>query len=210
MLNKKTDFYTLIHKAQRAHLFALCSRIGRTDFSDPSEIKLIKQELEHNIAHLRDHSNNEDTFIHPLFKEVGNQSLIIDHEHDELEEGLLKLERIVEEKKWEELYSEFNRFIASYLMHQDEEERAQEEILWKHFDEARLSSVMNAFKASRSPSIGMQDLKFMIPCLSIPELTQMFNGMKLSAPQPAFQAACQIAETELEPIRWDQLRHSIL
>ena len=91
------------------------------------------------IAHLRKHSIVEATFIHPLFTELGNSE--IDEEHDELEGHLLQLEQIVEEKRWQELYSAFNRFLALYLTHQDEEERAQVDILWKHFDDARLFGV---------------------------------------------------------------------
>lgn len=202
---KKTDLYTLIHKAQRGHLFALSSRIGKTDFSDPQEVNAIKHELDSILAHLRKHSLNELTFIHPLYLEIGDQSAMIDEEHDELEQEILKLEEIIAEGRWEKLYAQFNRYIASYLLHQDEEERAQEEILWKHFDDTRLSAAMNAFLASRSPAVAIEDLKFVIPHLSNQELEQMFTGMKKSMPTHAFQGACGIAESLLEPNRWDQL-----
>lgn len=199
----KTDLYTVIHKAQRAHLFTLSARIGRTDFSNPEESALIKQKLSEMISHLRKHSIVEATFIHPLFAELGNSEF--DEEHEELEGHLLQLEQIVEEKRWQELYSAFNRFLALYLIHQDEEERAQVDILWKHFDDTRLSGVLNAFMASRSPAMALEDLKFLLPALSLSELTHMFQGMKMSAPPQAFQAASEIAKTELEPNRWTQL-----
>lgn len=54
----RVDLYTFIHKAQRAHLFALASKIGRTDFSDEKDVHLIEQELRGMIAHLRDHSSS--------------------------------------------------------------------------------------------------------------------------------------------------------
>lgn len=209
MEHKKVDLYTLIHKAQRAHLFNLSSRIGRADFTDQQEVNSIKNELEYMIEHLRQHAINESTFIHPLFVEAGNQASHIDEEHDDLDHELDKLEEILTEKKWEVLYAAFNRFISEYLAHQDEEETAQEQILWKHFDNGRLSAALNAFFASRSPAVAVDDLKFVLPHLSIPELTQMFTGMKASAPPPAFQASCKLAEAVLGPARWDQLHKSL-
>jgi Hemerythrin HHE cation binding domain len=205
MNQKKVDLYTLIHKAQRAHMFALSTKIGKTDFSNQQEANSIKQELESIIDHLRKHSKNESTFIHPLYVEAGDKASAIDDEHDDLEIELHKLEDILAAKQWEKLYAAFNRFISMYLAHQDEEEQAQEEILWKHFENARLAAALNAFLASRSPALAMEDHKFVMPHLSMAELSQMYKGMKASAPPAAFQAACHLAETMLEPNRWAQL-----
>lgn len=171
----KTDLYTAIHKAQRVHLFALSTKIGRTDFGNEAELEQVKTELQAMIEHLRKHSKIEATFIHPLFEEIGDEGTHLNDEHEELEETLEKLENIIAEGQWNKLYAEFNRLIASYLTHQDEEERAQEEILWKHFDNERLSGVLTAFFASRSPATAKEDLKFLIPGLSLPEIVTMFS-----------------------------------
>jgi hypothetical protein len=208
-MSKKPDLYTVIHKAQRMHLFGLSTRIGRADFSDAAEVSSIEKDLKSMIFHLRKHSLNEATYIHPLFNEMGNQIAAIDEEHDDLEKELLKIEHILKEKKWEELYPELNRFIAAYLTHQDEEERMQVDILWKHFDDDRLAGVMTAFKKSLSPVEDMENLKFMIPSLSVPELTQMFQNIKKSASTSAFQTCSQIAEAHLETSRWQKLCKSL-
>ncbi|HEX2579975.1 MAG TPA: hemerythrin domain-containing protein [Rhabdochlamydiaceae bacterium] len=172
----RVDLYTLIHKAQRAHLFALASKIGRTDFTDEKEVNAIEQELRGLISHLKEHSVTEATYIHPLFHEVGDQINVIDEEHESLEKELLKLESILNQKAWKELYPELNRFIAVYLMHQDEEEKLQVDVLWKHFDDNRLGAVMTAFRQSRTPEQKKKDLKFVVFGLSIPELTKLFGG----------------------------------
>jgi hypothetical protein len=208
-MSNKIDLYTFIHKAQRMHLFNLSTRIGRTDFSDEAELNSIEQELRSMLAHLRKHSLSEATFIHPLFHELGNQIAVIDEEHDDLEKGMLKIEQILNKKKWEDLYPELNRFIGSYLIHQDEEEQLQSDILWKHFDNDRLAAVMTAFKKSLSPAENMENLKFMIPSLSVSELTQMFQNIKKSASPSAFQTCCQIAESQLETSRWQKLYNSL-
>lgn len=171
----KVDLYKFIHKAQRMHLFDLSVRIGRTDFSNENEVNAVLNDLKDMIAHLRKHSHSEETFVHPLFKEIGDLISIIDEEHDDLEIELLKIENVIQEKRWDDLYPELNRFIASYLMHQDEEETLQKKILWKHFENDRLSAVMTNFKNSLTPEQEMDNLKFIIPTLTCNEIIKMFH-----------------------------------
>lgn len=204
-MSKKIDLYTFIHKAQRVHLFHLAIKIGHADISNKTEMNTIELELRDMIARLKAHSDHEDTLIHPLYRELGDQANLIDEEHDDLEQELHKLEQILDAKQWDKLYPEINRFISSYLAHQDEEETLQNQVLWKHFDNDRLSTVMTAFQQSRTPAQKMDDLQFLIPGLNLSELTALFRGMKASAPEPVFAAACQIAQTQLEPHRWSAL-----
>lgn len=201
----RVNLYSLIHKAQRVHLYNLAAKIGCADAKDWDAIELEVREM---IAHLKQHSQNESTFIHPLYHELGDDISVIDDEHDDLEKGLDKLETILNEKNWIALYPELNRFIAIYLLHQDEEEQMQEDILWKHFDDNRLMEVLIAFNASRSKEQTLKDIKFIIPGLSIAELTGMFRGMKASG-SAVFENACTIAEDEMDQTRWNQLQSSI-
>ncbi len=116
------------------------------------------------------------------------------------------LEEVIEQENWEVLYTELNRFIALYLIHQDQEEAAQIDVLWKNFDDARLTGVMTAFKASRCAEESKEDLEFMIPCLNISELAQMFKGIKAQVPGPVFENICNMAQGLLEPPRFMKLR----
>lgn len=100
----------------------------------------------------------------------------IDEEHDDLEKELIKLESILNQKKWNLLYPELNRFIASYLTHQDEEEQLQADVLWKHFDDHRLASVMAAYKQSRTPEQKSKNIKFLVFGLNIPELKKLLSS----------------------------------
>ncbi len=210
MSNKnRVDLYTMIHKVQRAHLFALSTRIGRADLTDEEEFKSIEQELRGMISHLHGHSHNEATFIHPLYREIGDEVAVIDEEHDDLEKELQKLEAILSAKEWGRLYAAFNRFIALYLIHQDEEETMQEEVLWKHFDDGRLDAALTAFKKSRPTEQVVEDLKFMVPGLSNSELAGILQSIKDAAPEPAFQAASQVFQQNLEPVRWTKLINSL-
>ncbi|MGZ3633015.1 MAG: hemerythrin domain-containing protein [Parachlamydiaceae bacterium] len=205
----RLDLYGFIHKAQRYHLYALASKIGQTDFTDSDEIESIEKELRAMITHLEEHSHNEDTFIHPLYREIGDKAAAIDEEHDKLDEELHKLEEILNQKQWHELYPQLNRFISLYLSHQDEEEQMQAKILWKHFDDARLAGVLVAFNAQRTPEAKAHDMEFMLPSMNVKELIGLLRNIKESAPATTFQGVCEIAKAYLEPSRWAKIYSQI-
>lgn len=206
----RVDLYKFIHKAQRAHFFDLASRLGRTSLSDEKELQVIAEGLRGMIAHLKAHSMNELTFIHPLFTEAGKAVHGIDEEHEELEGELEKLEEILDEENWQELYPALNHFIGVYLLHQDEEESLQEEVLWTHFGDERLAEVFVKFQASRSLSQKIEDIEFLLPGLSRDELQNVFRGAQTSFPAEAFQRICETAQKQLEKSRWAELNSSTI
>lgn len=203
------DLYTAIHKAQRYHLFQLSNQMGKADFTNAGASDAIYAELRHLIAHLRDHAKNEKAYIHPLFEKLGKKADALDQEHESLEIELTNLEKLADEKKGKEVYSAYARFLAIYLIHLDEEEKAQAEILWSNYKNEDLGAVFGRFKADRAPVAAKADLEFMLPALSVPELTGMFKGMKASAPAQAFQTACDMAAKTLDAMTWKQITSGI-
>src|SRR5262249_45997058 len=152
-------------------------------------------ELRDMIEHLRDHANNEETYIHPLYRSLNGTADQIENEHHQQEAELQKLSTIVDQARWDQLYPAFNRFLANYLAHLDREELAQEEILWPNYKDDDLLAVFNRFKAERAPEMAKTDLEFMLPAFNATELVQMFRSMKASAPAPVFLGACALAES---------------
>lgn len=208
MLDKnRVDLYSLIHKAQRVRLFALSSKIALADLENSAERAEIIQELQAIITHLKAHAQHEANFIHPLFASVGNLADLLGDEHEELEEGLELLEEVLEQENWEVLYTELNRFIALYLIHQDQEEAAQSDVLWKNFDDEKLAQVLTAFKAGRTAAQAQEDLEFVLPCLNISELAQLFKSIKAGTPAPVFEDICKLAQGLVDPERFMRLRN---
>lgn len=205
----RTDLYSTIHKAQRFHLFRLAEAMGRTDFTDAASAERVRTQLSHLIDHLRDHARNEDTYIHPLFSNVGRGSSTLEQEHAGLEVVLVELERIATEARWSELYSRYTAFLGSYLQHLAAEERLQAEILWPSYTDDQLAAVLARFMAERSPEASKADLAFMVPALSIPELSKIFQGMRISAPPAAFQGAYQLASNVLDAAELAQLAQAL-
>lgn len=205
----RVDLYTFVHKAQRLHMFRLSEAIGSADLSQVDEVDDIEKQLVELIDHLKDHAQNEKNYIHPLYQKVGAVGDHFDGEHESLDIEIHKIEKIMQEKRWNELYTVYARFLGIYLLHIDEEEASQREILWKHYDDKVLSETFMRFKSERPQHLAKKDFEFMLPALSVPELTKMFRGIKASAPAAAFQGSCEIAAKLLEENKWRKIVSSI-
>lgn len=205
----RVDLYSFVHKAQRFHLFQFSEDLGMADLANPSEAAKIAERLHHLLEHLKDHAYNENTYIHPLYKALGSVAEPFERDHHKLEGEIEKLEDLLKTKQWNDLYSHYTRFLGLYLLHLDEEESAQREILWKNYDDPMLLAVFNRFKIERPPHLAQDDFEFMLPALNAGELTRMFMGMKTSAPPHVFQNACIRASQVLTGNRWQQISKAI-
>jgi hypothetical protein len=205
----RVDLYTFIHKAQRYHMFRLSELIGSADLSQNVEAEEVFQQVQELMEHLKDHAQNEKIYIHPLFQKLGSMGVHFDEEHENLESEIHKIEKIVLEKDWSRLYAAYTKFIGLYLLHLDEEEAAQREILWKHYSDDVLGATFMRFKSERPAPLAKKDFEFMLPALSVPELTHIFRGMKASAPAPVFEGACSTAAKLVEKQKWDKIAAAI-
>ena len=158
------------------------------------------------IDMLRDHADNEERYIHPLFVAAGvDVAEELEAAHVELERGLAALAAVVDEGRWASLYSAATKFIGVYLLHIDAEERAQAEHLWTRLGDAELAAVMARFKAERSPTAARSDLKLLLPALSDVELSSLLGGMRAGMAAPAFTATLDVARTVLGAARVDAI-----
>lgn len=199
----RADLYTLIHKAQRFHLFELANAIGCAGPQDDAGAVLTER-VRGLIEHLRDHAQNEETYIHPLFERAGRGADSLRHGHEELEAGLHEIEQALSQGGGA-LYATYTRFLGRYLVHLSEEEDAQKQILWERYDDGALNAVLDRFKAERPREKAAADLEFMLPALSIPEVMRLFRTMKHAAMPNAFDDACNRARRVLGPDRWQQV-----
>lgn len=205
----RVDLYTFVHKAQRFHMFQLCEKIGNADFNLADERDSIANQVFELIDHLTDHAQNEKSYIHPLYQAVGSVGTHFDDEHENLEVEIKKIKDLIDEKKWSDLYSTYTKFLGIYLLHLDEEEAAQRDVLWKHYEDKDLAAVFNRFKVERPPHLAKADLELMLPALSVPELTQIFRGMRASAPPQVFHGACDTASKILGAEKWEKILQAV-
>ena len=177
----RIDLYTGIHKAQRYHMFRLANEIGRADISDERAVADVLARVRRMVDHLRDHAQNEETYIHPLFDALGSDADHLRHEHHDLERDLEGLERVLGERSLQDLYAAYTRVLGRYLLHLSEEEDAQKQILWKHYDDEALRAVLDRFKAERARDKATADLEFMLSAMSMPELVKLFRSLTQAA-----------------------------
>ena len=206
----KTDLYTFVHKAHRLRLFNLSMEIARADLKDDADIAKIREILEKEIVHLRDHADIEEHYIHPLYRKVApERAEEFEREHRDLEKEIETLETIRDSQQWNRLHRAYNGFLGRYMVHLEEEEQAQEEILWVRCSDEELAEVFGRFQRERSPEKLRDDLELFLPALSAPELTGMFTGMKLRAPDFVFQFAQGLAEQMTPPEIWAKVKKAI-
>lgn len=117
----RTDLYSFVHKAQRFHMFCLSTDIGATDFSSTKDARAIAARVKDLFAHLKDHANNEQRYIHPLFQRLGDVGDKLNVDHGHLHQEMDIIERILHEQSWDQLYSAYAKFLGIYLLHLDEE-----------------------------------------------------------------------------------------
>jgi hypothetical protein len=205
----RTDLYTTIHKAQRFHMFQLANAIGGADLRDQQTADTIVERVRHILEHLRDHAQNEETYIHPLFDAAGSAADPLRHEHDQLEADVQELERVLGEARLKDLYSVYARFLGKYLLHLSEEEDAQRDVLWPRYDDDTLRAVLERFKAERPREKAAADLEFILPALSTPELMTLLEGVRRSASDDVFDHVCQQATRVLGADRWQEVASGI-
>jgi hypothetical protein len=205
----RIDLYTTIHKAQRFHLFELANAIGGADLENDQNASTIAGRVRHMFEHLRDHAHNEERYIHPLFDAAGTGASPLRHEHGQLEADLQEIERVLGEGRLWDLYAAYACFVGKYLLHLKEEEEAQKEVLWRHYDDDTLRGVLDRFKSERPRARAAADLEFMLPALSTPELVNLFRSMKHSVGPDVFGRACDEAIRVLGAHKWQQVADEI-
>ncbi len=201
----RVDLYATIHKAQRFHMFELANAIGCADTATDA----LGERVLHIIEHLRDHAQNEETYIHPLFDRVGSGAEVLRHGHEELEADLQEVEHALGKGCQQDLYASYTQFVGKYLLHLSEEEAAQKQVLWQRYDDPALKAVLDRFKAQRPPEKAASDFEFMLPALTIPELVALFRGMQHSVPPAVFDRACDKGRELLGPNKWQQVASTI-
>jgi hypothetical protein len=200
----KTDLYLLIHKAQRCRLFALANEIGRCDFADAAAAATVAAGVRDLLDRLEDHAHTEETYIHPLFRQLGWDLGAFDESHRRLDGRMRHLQGLLRDQRWNELYPAFCAFTAEYLVHTADEERAQAEVLWTRCTDEALADTLRRFKAERPAQRAATDLEFMLPALSVPEIAELYRAMRANAPAAIYAQACERGARALGTLRWEQ------
>src|SRR5665647_138849 len=218
-MSNQVHLYTAIHKGHRRRLCEMSVRAGRLDYTDQTALDALSEELKGVAKILRLHTAHEERFIHPLlFDRVpgGAEKLRDDHRviNHMIELLLAHFETIkVKEAASKmrqtlglEFYLAFNRFIAFYLPHINEEEENAQLLLWRLCSDEELLAAQEGIVASQMPDEATESLKMMIPALSQDEVANLLGMAKKSTPPQTFQSITTLAQRLLGAEEWAAIK----
>lgn len=191
--------------------FALC--LGHTDFGNTAELAALKQLGNEMFTLLNDHVHTENEHTLRLLEERvkgASQHDIDDHEQLEkvqasLEQRLASFTGLETHDEVHAYYLDFSLFHSLYLEHIHEEETVTELLLQQHFTDEELTGHRNAIMQGLAFPVLRLWLKYIIPSQSEPESLGMLLGLKMLAPQDAFEEIMATIKPEMPGGRFTRL-----
>ncbi len=198
------DLYRDVHKAIRAWLFEVTVDAGRLDASDRTARVAHANAVRELVRFLVFHADHEDRELQSAVERVlPDRAAEIAREHVALEARMSTLVALADlvfacdrddaRAAVHHLYLELASFTASYLAHQDVEERVVMPALWDALGFEALLGIHGRILASISPDDMGWSLSRMLPAMDVDDRTEMLAGMRASAPPEAFAGVCALA-----------------
>jgi hypothetical protein len=221
-LENRVDFYTGIHKGQRARFSTIGVRAGALNSKDKNSIQALEKEIIAFRDHMFLHAHLEEKFIHPLLSRRtpgGADRLEEDHRimHKQLDNLVADFGEIgkspMDFEKQEDLSLEFyrawNRFASFYLNHIDYEEEYVMPTLWKLCTLNELSDKFRQILADQTPPQLMDNLAMVLPAMNPDERQLILRMGKSTMPPEAFEGILKLAERVLAPEDWAKLKSAL-
>jgi hypothetical protein len=210
----RVDLYATVHKALRSRLFDTSVELSRTDFGDPSELRVAISAYRRTFEFLREHHRHEHTFLEPALASHAPAVVRATHEqHDAVEAKMARLDACVGELEsssspelGRRLVALYEDFLADYLAHMRHEETAMQDAFSKHFTDDELIALRARVQGSIPPPRFGEWLEIMLPAMNLDERAAMLGGMKKAAPPPAFHSAIEIAMRVLGQSGWSAVK----
>jgi hypothetical protein len=206
----RDDFFTLIHKALRAELFAVAVEAGALDWGDERATLAFGgrwQALE-DLLHM--HSRHEDVHFFALAedKAPGATSPLAD-EHEVLARALdavgVAVQASVDGGDAVDVHRHVARFVGDYLPHLDTEERIVLPLLWATCSDAELDACRAEFMADVPPDVAAFSMRLMLPALAPTERAALLGRIRATAPAPVVEGAIGLAADVLSPDAYTRL-----
>jgi len=96
------------------------------------------------------------------------------------------------------LYLHLTHFVGENFAHMHYEETVHNAALWSLYTDAELHELHNRLLASLPPEETLEVARWMLPALSPVERAGMLNGVKASAPAPAFEGLLEHVRPHLD------------
>jgi len=225
------DLFTPIHKAIRSMIYSLGSRLQTADFTDKAASAAVLADLQHEFGDavtstcvlclLHSHAHSEETGVFPSMQSIdpGMIRMLLD-DHQEIRRRLMALTKMADdlgsteppEQRTEQgarINREANEFFAFYLAHMNKEEVTIVPAMKEHFTDPQMQAMQGALMAAMPPERLANYLRWMLPSLSLGELTGILAGMKPTVPPEFLQFVNRIGAANVDPARWAAVRQRV-
>lgn len=216
----RLDLYGPIHKALRAFMADTLLALGRMDCADDLDFAQCTQRVVDLLDFCRSHLDHENAFVHPAMEARAPGSAgRIAHEHEEHLAEIAALSAAVSRLRAAPagsrdalaaaLYRDLAGFVAANLLHMNFEESRHNAALWEHYSDAELMRIHDELVASIPPQEMMLVARWMVPFMNPAERAGMLQGLRESAPAPAFQAVLDTVRPHLAAREWEKLARAL-
>jgi hypothetical protein len=210
------DLYRDVHKAIRVAMFDVVAEAGRLDPADRTARAAHAAKVADLVRFLLFHAEHEDAVLDGPVREVLPEIADdIAAAHVALETRMHRLVELADlafddgrdddRAAMHDLYLELASFAASYVEHQDVEERVVMPALWSAFGLERLLELHGRILARISPDDMGWSLARMLPAMNVDDRAEMLGGMRADAPAEVFTGVWALAAQVLEPADSAQL-----
>jgi hemerythrin-like domain-containing protein len=213
------QLYSLIHKGIRARLYAFSTRAGKVNYANTAQVGEFSADFAALCANIRLHHTAEEEFIHPLVSDrIPGGAVRLEEEHRLVDEQLKQMsshlaglaEKTAAFERYKDLglefYLSYNRFVAFFLQHIDDEEEHIQRSLFDLCTAQELGSTFGRILASQKPEHTAENLKTVFAAANLDDLTSLFMGAKSLVPPEAYANALRMAQEILEPSQWAELK----
>jgi hypothetical protein len=211
--------YSLIHKGIRDRLFKFSINAGRLDYADSLKVNEFNHEMNLLTSSISLHHTMEEKFIHPLISDrVPGGAVRLEEEHKLVEQQMSQMTAQLEGIRVKtggfercrdlglEFYLSFNRFLAFFLEHINDEEERVQRTLYDLCTVEELTTTFGRILAGQKPEERMDNLKMVLTGANMDELMGLFIGAKFLMPPEEYQNSIKLAKTVLKPADWSILQ----
>lgn len=219
---QRYNIFFPVHKGLRALLFHSAQLLQTTDFTDAEEASVAIERVETVVSLFESHAHKEDNHVfaaiaayEPSVVDAFEQEHAEDHALGESLQNWLTAygyAQAASAKKTigEELTKAFIAFTVFNLRHMAKEEQVINPLLWRYYSDEELHGITQQIIQSIPPQEMAFFSRWMVRGVNNAELLYWLNGVKATAPQPAFEGLLSVAESELHPERWSVVQDALL
>jgi hypothetical protein len=213
----RADLYSTVHKALRARLFDLALELGRSDFANPGDVRIVLEAYRRTVAFLREHHQHEETFCEPALAAVEPELVAANaRQHAAIDAALAEMDDLagaLETTHGDDraavgrlLETRLTRFVSDYLAHMSHEETVLQPAFWAHLTDEEIGAMRGRIQGSMPPGRFAEWLEIMLPAINLDERAGMLGGMKRGAPREVLEVAAAVGERVLGGSAWQAVR----